>query len=53
MKNKNQDLDMNAAQRNLKKLIERTYKTTLSNQIRWAFGETIENITMFIIVCLL
>lgn len=48
MENKNQDLDMEQAQRNLKKLIERNLKPKLSNRI----GELFESIAMFTIICL-
>ncbi len=52
MKNKNQDLDMETMQKNLKKLIEKTYKPTLSNRIRWTINEVFENLAMFIIISL-
>lgn len=44
--------DLEIQQRNLKKIIESNYKLKLGNQIRWAFGETVEKIAIFIIASL-
>lgn len=48
----NQDLDMIAMQRNLKKLIQKNYKQKLSNKIKQALEGFFENLAMFTIICL-